>query len=130
VGAVVAAVALILIVVADRMYEGVDNDYLTTEMTYEEYLDRLGTIDAIWTVGTVMIAISVIAVALSVPATSTSSFEMMKKKLEADFYRKCPSCGSWNTKFAASCTTCGILLPRLQESSPVETGPRVMKGAP
>ena len=128
-GAVVAAVGLILIVVADRMYEGAESDYLATDMTYEEFLDRLDTIDAIWTVGTAMIAISVIAVAVSVPATSTSSFEMMKKRLETDFYRKCPSCGSWNTKLAASCTTCGILLPRLQESSPVEAGPRVMKGA-
>ncbi len=130
IGAGIAAIGLILIVAADRMYAGAENEYLTTDMTYEEYIDALGTIDTVWTVGTIAIALSVIVVAVSMPAVSSSSLETMRKRIETDFYRKCPSCGSWNTKLTASCTTCGILLPRLQESVPVEAAPRVLKEGP
>ncbi len=130
IGAGIAAIGLVLIVTADRMYSGAENEYLTTGMTYEEYIDKLGTIDTIWTVGTIAIALSVIVVAMSIPAQSSSSIETMRKRIETDFYRKCPSCGSWNTKLTASCTTCGILLPRLQESVPLEASPRVLKQGP
>jgi len=130
VGAIIAVFGLTFIVVADRMYESAENDYLASITTWEEYVDQVDSIDAIWTIGTVLIAVAVIFVAVSVPKISASSIETMKRNIEADFYRKCPSCGSWNTKFANNCSTCGILLPKLPEMSVVKPEPSVFKEGP
>lgn len=130
IGALIAIFGLVLVLVADRMYTGVENDYLTTDMTYEEFIEALDLIDAISTVGIVALAVAIIVVAISVPINETRSMDKMRKRLEEDFYRKCPSCGSWNTKFVPNCTTCGILMPKLAESTTVEPRPMVFKEPP
>lgn len=130
IGVAIAAFGLVMVVVADRMAESLVNDYLLTDMTYDEYVERLDTIDAVWTIGVIAIALSVVVVGLAVPVNDSSAFEKMRKKLETDFYRKCPGCGSWNTKLVQNCTTCGILLPRLQESTRVGPEPSVFKNGP
>ena len=54
----------------------------------------------------------------------------MRERLEKDFYRKCPSCGAWNTKFVPNCSTCGILLPLLSEFQKTDGVPSAFKEGP
>lgn len=129
-GAVFAALGLVLIVVADRMSQGILSDYLLTDMTEMEYIDKVEAIDSLMTIGIVITAAAVIVVAFSVPSITTHSFEKMRRKIETDFYRRCPSCGSWNTKLVANCQTCGILMPKLPETSKVNPEPSVFKEGP
>ena len=129
-GAVFAALGLVMIVVADRMSQGLLSDYLISDMTEQDYLNQIEAIDALMTTGVVITAAAVIVVAFSVPPISAQSFDKMRRRIETDFYRRCPSCGSWNTKLVANCQTCGILMPKLPESSRVNPEPSVYKEGP
>ena len=131
VGAVLAILGLVLIVVAYAMTGVVTDEYLTTDMTDQEFLDSLGTLDDMMILGMVVSGFAIVVVAFSVPAITSRSYDRMRSKLEKDFYRRCPRCGSWSPKLDTFCQTCGIQISSLPEtpvasstSSPADEHPR------
>lgn len=130
VGAMIAIGGLVFVVVADRMYDDVTTDYLLGDLLYDEYWDKMETVDSIWTLGIILIAVAVIAVGVAVPVGNASTVNKLKAQLESDFYRRCPSCGEWNTRMVPNCTTCGILLPKLHDMQAREVEPRMFKDRP
>jgi hypothetical protein len=126
----VAAVGLILIVAADSILDNAETDYYEGRMSISDYRDTLDTAGTIWLWGEITIGVGVVIVAIAVVNKEPGEFRAMRSRLEKDFYRKCPSCNSWNTKFVPNCTTCGILLPPLSEFQKIQPGPTSFREGP
>lgn len=125
-----AAVGFILIFAADGLADNAENDYFEGRLDVDEYRDSLSTASNLWLYGEVAIGVGVILVALAIANKESRQFSTLRTRIERDFYRKCPSCGSWNTKFVPTCSTCGVMLPPLSEFQKTEVAPRDFKEGP
>lgn len=110
-GAAAAAIGVFLIVAANSIV----TDAAGSIGDYNEIASRVELAHDMWLWGEIAIGAGVFLVALSVMNKESSGLRVMKERLEKDFYRKCPGCGSWNTKFVPTCSTCGVSLPPLSE---------------
>ena len=89
-GAMVAALGLIFVVVANRMQSDAMDDYFHG-LPYTQYLIRIDSANDVWAIGVVLIAISIILVALAVRVNDSATIEMMKRRLELELSRAPPS---------------------------------------
>ena len=126
-GAGAAAIGVFLIIAANSIITDAEGD---STMTTDEYLDRLDVASDLWLWGEVIIGAGVFLVALAIMNKEPAELRTMRERLEKDFYRKCPSCGSWNTKFVPNCSTCGIMLPPLSEFQKAGSYPSAFKEGP
>lgn len=123
-------VGFILVIAADSLADNAENDYFEGRLDLDEYRGSLSTASNLWLCGEIAIGVGVILVALAVVNKESREFRAMRTRIEKDFYRKCPSCGSWNTKFVPNCSTCGVMLPPLSEFQRTEVVPRHFKEGP
>ena len=127
VGAGAAAIGVFLIIAANSLITDAEGD---PTMTMDEINDRIDLASDLWLWGEVSIGAGVFMVALTVLNRESGELRTMRERLEKDFYRKCPSCGSWNTKFVPNCSTCGIILPPLGEFQKTGSVPSAFKEGP
>ena len=99
-------------------------------MTIDEFNDRIDVAADMWFWGEIAIGAGVLLVALAVINRESGELRRIREHLEKDFYRKCPSCGAWNTKFVPNCSTCGILLSLLSEFRKTGSVPSTLKEGP
>ena len=91
VGAVIAAISLVVVVAANRMQKDAMNDYLRG-LPYIQYLNRIESANEAWTIGVVCIAISVILVALAVRVNNADALDRTKRRLQLEFSGERSSC--------------------------------------
>ncbi|UCE91512.1 MAG: hypothetical protein JSV90_08970 [Methanobacteriota archaeon] len=90
IGAVIAAIGLIVVVAAYSMQKDAMNDYLRG-LPYIQYLDRIESANEAWTIGVVFIAISVIVIAFSIHVNSADALERTKKRIQLELSDNRPS---------------------------------------
>ena len=126
-GAGAAVIGVFLIIAANSIVTNAESDQT---MTPDEFNDRIDVAADMWLWGEIAIGAGVFIIALAVFNRESGELRMMRERLEKDFYRKCPSCGSWNTKFVPNCSTCGILLPPLSEFQKANSVPSTFREGP
>jgi len=80
--------------------------------------------------GGILLSIAVLLIAVAVPIGNASTVNKLKTRLQSDFYRRCPSCGEWNTWMVSNCTACRTLLPKLHDMESRVVGPRAFRDEP
>ncbi len=125
-----ALTGFVLVIAADSLADNAENDFFEGRLALDEYRDSVSTASNLWLCGEIVIGVGVILVALAIVNRESREFRAMRIRIEKDFYRKCPSCGSWNTKFVPNCSTCGMILPTLSEFQKTEVAPRNFKEGP
>lgn len=128
--AAAAAVGIILVFAGDSLADNAENSYFEGRLDSDEYRDALNTAGNLWLWGEIAIGAGVILVALAIANKESGEFRALRTRIERDFYRKCPSCGSWNTKFVPNCSTCGVILPSLSEFQKVGSAPTAFREGP
>jgi hypothetical protein len=128
--ATAAAVGLTLVFVGNNLANNAEDDYFEGKLGIVEYRDAVDTAGTLWLWGVIAIGCGVILVALAIASKEPEELRRMRARIEKDFYRKCPSCGSWNTKLVTNCSTCGVMLPALSEFQRIGSAPMNFEEVP
>jgi len=84
VGAVIAAIGLVIVVAANIMQKNAMNEYLRG-LPYIQYLNRIESANEAWTIGVVCIAVSVIVIAFSIHVNNADALDRTKRRLQLEF---------------------------------------------